>query len=238
MRILVFQHIAVEHPGILRDHLAADGIAWDAVELDAGEPIPPLGRYDALWVMGGPMDVWEEAEHPWLVAEKQAIREAVVEREMPYLGLCLGHQLLAASLGGRVGKMTAPEVGILGIDLTEDGRTDPLFAGIAPRHEALQWHGAEVAEPPPGAVVLASSPACAVQAMRVGRHAYGIQYHVELTDRTVGEWGEVPAYACSLDAVLGSGALAGLDREAASRMPAFNANARRLYDNWMRIARG
>lgn len=237
MRILVFQHIAVEHPGILRDFLAADGIAWDAVELDAGEAIPPLERYDALWVMGGPMDVWEEAGHPWLAAEKRAIREAVLDRQMPYLGLCLGHQLLGAALGGKVGKMQAPEVGILGVELTAEGRADPLFAGIAPRHDALQWHGAEVAELPRGAVVLASSPLCPVQAMRVGPRTYGIQYHVELTATTVGEWGEIPAYACSLDAVLGSGALTGLDTEAARHMPAFNANARRLYDNWMRIAR-
>lgn len=238
MRILVLQHIAVEHPGILRDFLAADGITWDAVELDNGDAVPPLRGYGALWVMGGPMDVWEETEHPWLVAEKQVIREAVLERGMPYLGLCLGHQLLGAALGGKVDKMKEPEVGILGIELTAEGRADPLFAGIAPRHEALQWHGAEVAETPPGAVVLASSPACAVQAMRVGLNAYGIQYHVELTAQTVGEWGEVPAYACALDAVLGSGALAGLDAEAARRMPDFKANARRLYDNWMRLARG
>jgi GMP synthase-like glutamine amidotransferase len=237
MRILVFQHIAVEHPGILRDFLAADGVAWDAVELDEGEAIPPLDGYDALWAMGGPMDVWEEAEHPWLVAEKRAIREAVIERGMPYLGLCLGHQLLGAALGGKVGKMRAPEVGILDVNLTASGRADPLFAGVAPTHAALQWHGAEVAEAPSGAVVLASSSVCPVQAMRVGAHAYGIQYHVELTATTVGEWGGIPAYACSLDAVLGSGALTGLDAEATRHMPAFNANARRLYDNWMRIAR-
>jgi len=238
VRILVFQHIAVEHPGIFREFLAADGVAWDAVELDEGDAIPPLDGYDALWAMGGPMDVWEEAEHPWLIAEKRAIREAVVERRMPYLGLCLGHQLLGAALGGTVGKMRAPEVGILGIELTVAGRRDPLFAGIAPRHEALQWHGAEVSAPPNGAVVLASSPLCSVQAMRVGDRAYGIQYHVELTDRTVGEWGAVPAYACALDQVLGHGALAGLEAAAAQQMPIFNDNARRLYDNWMRIARG
>ncbi len=237
MRILVFQHIAIEHPGIFRAFLAADGVAWDAIELDAGEAIPPLDGYDALWVMGGPMDVWEEAEHPWLVAEKRAIREAVSQRRMPYFGLCLGHQLLGAALGGRVGKMAAPEVGILDVDLNEAGRADPIFAGVAPRHQALQWHGAEVAETPPGAVVLARSPACAVQAMRVGRHAYGIQYHVELTADTVREWGEVPAYACSLDSVLGSGALAGLDAKAGAHMAEFNGNARRLYDNWMRVAR-
>jgi GMP synthase-like glutamine amidotransferase len=233
MRILVFQHIACEHPGIFRDFLAADGIAYDAVELDAGEKIPSLDRYDALWVMGGPMDVWEEDRHPWLIAEKAAIREAIVERNLPYFGLCLGHQLLAAALGGEVGKMKMPEVGILDIELTEAGRADPLMAGLPPRQQALQWHGAEVTKLPAGAVVLASSPLCHAQALRVGERAYGLQYHVELTDRTVPEWGEVPAYAQSLDATLGKGALPRLEKQAAALMPQFNATARCLYDNFM-----
>ncbi len=237
MRILVFQHIAIEHPGILRDFLAADGIAWDAVELDAGEAIPALDGYDALWVMGGPMDVWEEDRHPWLVAESHAIREAVAERRMPYLGLCLGHQLLGAALGGRVGKMPAAEVGVLDVELTEAAGTDALFAKLPNRFKALQWHGAEVAEPPPGAVVLARSPVCAVQAMRVGASAWGIQYHVELTARTVREWGEVPAYACALDDTMGKGALAALERAALGEMARFNAGARALYDAFMAVAR-
>ena len=77
-RVLVFQHIAIEHPGIFRDFMAEDGVRWDAVELDAGEAIPALDPYDALIVMGGPMDVFEEDKHPWLVAEKRAIRDWVV----------------------------------------------------------------------------------------------------------------------------------------------------------------
>ena len=237
MRVLVFQHIAIEHPGIFRDFLAADGVAWDAVELDAGDPIPALAGYDALLVLGGPMDVWEEGAHPWLAAEKQAIREAVADRAMPFLGVCLGHQLLGAALGGRVGPMERAEVGILGVDLTPAGRRDPFFAGFPAAFEALQWHGAEVSEAPPGAAVLASSPACGIQAMRVGRAAYGLQYHVEITGATVRDWGAVPAYARALEGALGPGALAAFERDTARRMPDFNRSARRLYDNFMALAR-
>jgi GMP synthase-like glutamine amidotransferase len=237
MRILVFQHVAVEHPGIFREFLKEDGIPWDAVELDAGEAIPSLAGYGQLWVMGGPMDVWQESENPWLVAEKRAIREAVIDRAMPYFGVCLGHQLLAASLGGKVGKAPQGEVGVLDVELTKAGRADPFFAGIADRFKALQWHGAEVAEAPPGATVLAHSPLCAVQAMRVGRHAYGMQYHCEILPQTVSDWAVIPAYACALDAALGNGAMPKLQAAAAAAMPGFNRDARRLYRNFMQAAR-
>ncbi len=237
MRILVFQHVAVEHPAIFREFLAEDGIAWDAVELDEGEVIPALGGYDQLWAMGGPMDVWQEDQNPWLAAEKRAIREAVVDRAMPYLGVCLGHQLLAAALGGRVGKAAQTEVGVLDVELTPAGRDDPLFAGIEDRFKALQWHGAEVQAPPPGAAVLARSPLCAVQAMRVGPRAYGMQYHCELQPQTVGDWAMIPAYACALDETLGAGAMPELQAAAAREMPAFNRDARRLYRNFMQAVR-
>jgi len=236
MRFLVFQHIDIEHPGIFRDFFAADGIAWDAVELDAGEKIPALDGYDALWVMGGPMDVWQEEEHPWFRAEKAAIREAVTGRRMPFMGICLGHQLLGASVGGKVGKAPQAEVGVLDVELTTAGRRDPLFEGIADRFKALQWHGAEVLEAPPGATILAQSPLCRVQAMRVGNNAYGLQYHTELTPQTVAEWAHVPIYACSLDQTLGQGALPRLEAEAKRHMADFNRDSRRLYDNFMRAS--
>ncbi|MGI9332702.1 MAG: type 1 glutamine amidotransferase [Gammaproteobacteria bacterium] len=232
-RLLVFQHIDVEHPGIFREFLDQDAIEWRAVELDVGEPIPDLSDYDMLWVMGGPMDVWEEDEHPWLIAEKAAIREAVVERNMPFLGVCLGHQLLAASLGGEVGPSSTPEIGVMSVSLTTEAAHCPVFRGMAGDLRCLQWHSAEVTRTPPGARVLASSPACRVQAMQVGDRAFGIQYHVELTPTTVADWSAIPEYAEALDRTLGAGGLARFQRDADEHMSAFNASSRALYDNFM-----
>ncbi len=236
MRLLVFQHIACEHPGIFRKFLAEDGIAWDAVELDEGEAIPDLEAYDALWVMGGPMDVWDLEANPWLEPEKAAIREWVRVRRKPFLGVCLGHQLLADALGGRCDWLSPPEVGILEVALTEAGRADPLFAELDPVAKCLQWHSVQVVEPPEGSVTLASSEACRHQALRIGQHAYGIQYHVELEANTISDWGDIPAYAAALEKVRGRDALARLDAEAQPLMPGFARNARRLYEGFMKMA--
>ena len=236
MRILVFQHIACEHPGALRDYLAADGVAWDAVELDAGAAIPDLAPYDALWVMGGPQDVWDTDENPWMIAEKAAIRRWVRELNRPFLGLCLGHQLLADALGGTCGPQRPPEIGILDVALTDEGKRDPVFGSQPETFKALQWHSVRVAQPPDGAVVLASSPMCRVQAMRVGR-AWSAQFHIELTGATVGEWGCVPAYEAALSAAQGEGALARLQREAATEMAGFAKNSQALYQAFMAHAR-
>ncbi|MCY4285023.1 MAG: type 1 glutamine amidotransferase [Thiotrichales bacterium] len=234
-RVLVFQHIALEHPGVFRDFLREDGIEWDAVELDEGESIPDLSDYDALWVMGGPMDVWEEDAYPWLEPERRAIREAVVERKMPFFGFCLGHQLLAQALGGEVGPARTPEIGILKVDLTEDGRTSSIFRGLPAVHSCLQWHGAEVLRPPAGARTLAASPACAVQALGFADHAFSIQYHIEITRDTVPQWSDVPEYEQALERALGEGALAAFEADAAAHMAEINRNARRIYDNFMGI---
>ncbi|WP_282607735.1 type 1 glutamine amidotransferase [Pelagibius sp. Alg239-R121] len=233
MRLLVFQHIDCEHPGQLREYLKQDGIDWTAVELDEGEAIPPLEDYDVLWVMGGPMDVWDVEQNPWLVAEKQAIRRWVRDLKKPYLGLCLGHQLLADALGGTCGPQPVPEIGVLEVVLTAEGLADPLFAGMPASQKALQWHSVQVAQPPEGAVVLAGSDVCRVQAMRIGQNAWSMQYHVEVEPDTVTNWGAIPAYRSALESTLGAGALEKLKDEADANMTGFVGNAEKLYRNFM-----
>ena len=233
MRFLVFQHIACEHPGSLRNAMDEHGIPWDAVELDEGEAIPPPEDYDALFVMGGPMDVWDIDRAPWLVAEKAAIRRAVLELKMPYLGLCLGHQLLADATGGACRKMATPEIGLLPVTATGAGAEDPLLADVAQPMQALQWHTVEVAALPPDAVAIASSPASAVQGLRVGRHAWGLQGHLEVTETTVQEWAAIPAYKRALEKTLGAEALPKLERDVAAALPEMLKASRRLFANFL-----
>ena len=236
MRVLVLQHLAVEHPGIFRDFLRADSISWTTVELDAGDAIPDVADFDLMLVMGGPQDVWQESEHPWLREEKAAIRRFVVDLKRPYLGLCLGHQLLAAAIGGNVAPGARPEVGMLTVSRTEEGRRDPLLAEFDEPIQVLQWHGAEVTSLPAGATVLASSEACGVQAFRWGAHAYGLQFHIEATGDTVGEWAAIPVYAASLEATLGAGAVESLRGEVERHLPRLNREAGKVYTQLMLLA--
>jgi len=238
MKILVFQHVASEHPGSFRDVMAARGCVMHQVELDEGEPIPPLDGFDILLVMGGPMDVWEEDKFPWLVTEKAAIRDWV-SAGRPYLGMCLGHQLLAEAMGGKATLMTAPpEVGMSKVQqlIPANGGPDPIFKNVPALCTCFQWHGAEVVELPPGARLLATSPGCAVQGFAIGRNAYGLQFHMELTATTAAEWGALPEYAAALERVKGPGALPRLQAEVDAAFAELQANAHKIFANFLDIA--
>ncbi len=233
MRLLVFQHVDCEHPGSFRQYLEEDGVSWDAIELDEGEQIPNLESYDALWVMGGAMDVWDVAEHPWLIEEKKVIRHWVQELKKPFLGFCLGHQLLADALGGTCGPSQQPEIGIMDVALTDYGKADPVFGNLPAVQKCLQWHSVEVAQAPDGAEILATSPNCPIQAMRYGKNAWSAQFHLEIEPDTVDNWAKVPEYHHALEQALGQGAIEKMNRAAKASMEEFSKNSKLFYDGFM-----
>jgi GMP synthase-like glutamine amidotransferase len=228
--LLVLQHIACEPPAAYEDELRA----WDAdlvrVEVDEGEPLPDWRRYAGIIAMGGPMGAYEEERLPWLSAEKRIIGKAVRDG-LPYWGVCLGVQLLAAALGARVFAGAEAEVGVLPVELTAEGVADPVFSALPPSFHALQWHG-DTFELPAGAVQLARSHAYEQQAFRFEK-AYGVQFHLEVDVALATAWGEVPAYARSLRELLGDDGLPSL-LTALRRYEAESvAHARRLFAAWL-----
>jgi GMP synthase-like glutamine amidotransferase len=229
VRVVVFQHLACEHPGIWRDFLREDGADVATVELDAGDAIPSLDGADALLVFGGPMNVDQHDRFPWLAPETAAIREAALGG-MPILGVCLGGQLLARALDAPVTQSPRPEVGLLDVDLTDAGTADPLFAGWPRRAAVVQWHSDTFALPE-GATLLATSPTCRHQAFRFATHAYGLQFHPEVTPDMVAEWADVPEYAEAMR-LMGGAAPGGPFAGVPAAAVALAARARRLYRNF------
>ncbi|MBI2955080.1 MAG: gamma-glutamyl-gamma-aminobutyrate hydrolase family protein [Chloroflexi bacterium] len=178
--VWALQHFHCETLGSIADALEAEGVSWRYVRTFAGQAIPEqMGDAAGLVVMGGPMGVYERSRYPFLLDEIRLIEQAL-RNEKPVLGVCLGSQLLAATLGARVAKGSKKEIGWHSVTLTEAALEDPLWRGVEAEFKAYHWHG-DVFELPTGAVSLASSALTTCQAFRFGRNAYGLLFHMEVT---------------------------------------------------------
>ena len=238
MKVIVLQHIKIEDPGYIKDLMIKDGSELTTIELDEGEKIPQdLSTYDAMFCMGGPMDTWMEKDYPWLIEEKKRIKEFVVELKKPYLGFCLGCQLLGEIIGGKVVKSKNPEIGMLNINFSENKNDDLLFSEFSEKITSLQWHSYEVQDLDNNGDVtlIASSPETKYQIFKYKSHAYGIQFHIEVKKTTVGEWGCVPEYKSALEKELGEGALEKFDKEAKINMTSMNNYSEILYKNFKKL---
>lgn len=237
MKFLVIKHVFVEGLGVFEQFCHDAGITIDTVELEKGDTFPDLAGYAALWVMGGPMNVGDEAEFPWLVEEKALIRRAIQDLHLPYMGICLGAQLLADALGGEVKPMSSPEVGLLPVMMTEAGLSHPLMAGLSRTLKVLQWHGQEVKRLPSEATLLASSAHCQTQAYAVGDYTFGLQFHSEVTGVTVEDWVQIPTYRADLEVALGSTGCGDLKQAVNKQLPVMNHEAKVMFDNFLQIVK-
>jgi GMP synthase (glutamine-hydrolysing) len=228
---LVLQHVVCEPPGAYEDELIARGARVCRVQLGEGEQPPgDWASFAGIIAMGGPMGAYEGERHPWLLAERAAIRQAV-NADVPFWGVCLGAQLLAASLDGSVGPGDAPEIGVLDVSLAEAAAADPVFGRAPSSFAVLQWHS-DTYQLPVGSVRLASSSAYPEQAFRI-RNAYGLQFHLEVPPDLLEQWGELPAYARSLETALGPGALERMVSDWRATAPRALALARNLFGAWL-----
>ena len=236
--IIILQHIDIETPGYILDLMKKDNFNLFTVELDEGEKIPEnLNQFDGMLCMGGPMDTWMEDAYPWLIHEKKKIKKFVMDLKKPYLGFCLGCQLLGEVIGGDVVKSDPPEIGIMDINMQNSYKSDQLFSSFNQTIKVLQWHSYEVKnlENNKDVILLASSSTTKYQIFKYMNHAYGIQFHIEIKDDTVSQWSCVPEYEKALEKTLGPGALKKFDKNAQDNMKAMNSSAEILYKNFKKI---
>lgn len=181
---IVLRHTPVEGLGLLGNALREVGVHHRYLDLARGEPLPrDLRSIGGLIILGGPMAAYEADRHPFLTAELQ-LMERTLTAGRPMLGICLGAQLIAQVLGARVYKGERREVGWAPIELTEDGRDDPLFVGVESPLTVFHLHG-DTYELPADARNLARTNIYEQQAFSWGDLVYGFQFHLEFSDTII-----------------------------------------------------
>ncbi|MEN8174845.1 MAG: type 1 glutamine amidotransferase [Pseudomonadota bacterium] len=185
MRVHHLQHVPFEGLGSIESVLLNKGHRLSATHLYADQPLPAVSELDWLIVMGGPMGIYDEAEYPWLQAEKRFIREAI-DAGKRVLGICLGAQLIADALGARVYRNPYREIGWFDITRSAGTEGTALSSAIPEQVEVFHWHG-DTFDIPEGATLLGSSEACKNQAFVMDDRVVGFQFHLETTPRSAAD---------------------------------------------------
>ncbi|MCS6958505.1 MAG: type 1 glutamine amidotransferase [Pseudanabaenaceae cyanobacterium SKYGB_i_bin29] len=183
MRIHYLQHVPFEGLGSIETWATDRGYTLCVTRLYQDDPLPNPAAFDWLIVLGGPMNIYEEDRYPWLRREKEFIGKAIGADKV-VIGICLGAQLLADVLGGRVEKNREKEIGWFPVQLTATARTFPPFANLPQEFMAFHWHG-DTFTIPPNCTLLASSAGCLHQAFSYGNKVLGLQFHLESTPNSV-----------------------------------------------------
>jgi len=230
-RVMVLQHIGIDPPGYLGELLEEHSIPYDVVMVQEGA-LPDPTAYGAILSMGGPEYAGDE-DISYLLQEKALIRR-VVEQDIPFLGICLGGQLLASALGAPIVRKGLTEIGFFDAQLTEEGKSDPLFAGLPGYQHMFHWHE-DTFTLPEGALRLAVLPGAPEQAFRYGQRAYGLQYHIELTPDLLVSWVRDHPWRDQTIELLGLVAYKSLEREACDLSPPYRDHTRTLFENFLTL---
>lgn len=189
-RVLVVEHDAQCPPALFGAWLEAAGCELDVRRPYAGDPLPDHVGHDALVVLGGPMGAGDDEKHAWIGPVKELLRDAHAAA-VPTLGICLGHQLIAAALGGTVEpNPRGQQVGLLDVGWTRAAVADPLLGSLATPRRGVQWNDDVVTTLPGGATLLAETPDGEVQAVRYGERMWGVQLHPEVDDVVLRPWAD------------------------------------------------
>ncbi|MCW2791826.1 MAG: glutamine amidotransferase class-I [Nocardioides sp.] len=205
--VLVVEHERECPPALFGEWLVEAGCALDVRRPYAGDDVPELAAYDALLVLGGPMGAKDDDKHSWLGQVKERIRAALVD-ELPTLGICLGHQLIAVALGGDIDRNPrGQQVGLLGVGWTPEAATDGLLGSLATPRRGVQWNDDVVTRLPDAAVLLAATEHGEVQVARYAPAMWGVQLHPEVDADILRPWaasdrGSHEARGIDQDAVL------------------------------------
>jgi GMP synthase-like glutamine amidotransferase len=198
--VLFIKHIAIEGPGTIADFLEDNKLPYTVIDLSQGDKVPKLEKdFQSVICLGGPMNVYEEEKYQFL-KEEDLLLKRIAEDEVPFLGICLGAQLLAKATGAKVTRNPEKEIGWYKIVLNESGLKDGLFKDLPEVFNVFQWHG-DTFGIPHGGKRLAFSELCQNQAFKYSRNIYGIQFHVEITKDMITQWAD--AYKEELESLKG-----------------------------------
>ncbi len=201
-KLLVIQHVAHEILGTLNPLFKNAGFRIRYVNFRRHpDAQPSLDGYHGLVVLGGPMNVDQTSEYPYLLTEVRLIQQAI-DHQMPVLGICLGAQLIAKALGANVRRNGEKEIGWYPVSLTEEGRHDPVLRHFEDKEHIFQWHGDNF-EIPANAVRIVYSPLCENQAFRYGENVYAFQFHLEVDEPMIERWLRVPVMKREIEALKG-----------------------------------
>ena len=236
-KIIILQHTPLVTAGYFTNLMSEDLVESTIIRLDEGEKIPVnLDIFDGMICLGGPMDTWMEEQYPWMIEEKNMIKEFVINNQKPYLGICLGCQFLGEILGGKVIKSNPPEIGVLNINILDNKKKDQLFQNFDNQIKALQWHSYEVSEINNSDVtILGSSDITKFQIFKYKNHAYGIQFHMEVDENTIIKWSKVPELKNALEKYLGKNSIDELDKLLRSNIQEMNNKTKILYENFKNL---
>ena len=232
-RVLTLQHSRGDPLGYLGEIMQEHGIPYDVVDVEES-PLPDPTDYSAIISLGGPQHLYIDGNRPYFLQEKAAIRRAI-EEDIPFLGICLGGQLLAQALHAPVTRGTRTELGFFEVQFTDEGATDPLFQGLPGHQVVFQWH-MDTFGIPEGAVQLATGEHTFNQAFRFGHRAYGLEYHVELLPEMVDKWITLPTFKREVIKILGPGAPEILAEQQRTYYPIYREHSRLLFENFLKIS--